>query len=144
MKSQKGITLISLTIYIIALAIVMGVIAVISNFFYSNVNINNVKIDPMTQYVKFNSFFSDTVNHQNVKVLECKTDENGDSYIVFSNNVQYTFLKENKGIYCDKIKICKDVDECTFLYRISGGKNVVTVNLKIGSFENSIDYIIGY
>jgi len=57
MKSQKGITLISLTIYIIALAIVMAVVAVVSNFFYSSINASKAKIDPMTEYVKFNSFF---------------------------------------------------------------------------------------
>ena len=33
MKSQKGITLISLTIYIIVMAAVVGVVAIISTFF---------------------------------------------------------------------------------------------------------------
>ena len=38
MKSDKGITLISITIYVIVMAIVVGVVAIISTFFYSNMN----------------------------------------------------------------------------------------------------------
>ena len=38
MKSQKGITLISLTIYVIVMAAVIGVVGIISTFFYSNMN----------------------------------------------------------------------------------------------------------
>ena len=63
MKSQKGITLISLTVYVIVMAIVVGVVAIISTFFYSNINDTNVDINPITEYTKFNSFFSDEVNH---------------------------------------------------------------------------------
>ena len=33
MKSQKGITLISITIYVIVMAIVVGIVAILSTFF---------------------------------------------------------------------------------------------------------------
>ena len=36
MKSQKGVTLISLTIYVIVMAIVVGILSVITTFFYHN------------------------------------------------------------------------------------------------------------
>lgn len=61
MKSQKGITLISLTIYVIVMALVIGVIAILSTFFYSNMKDINQTVDPITEYTKFNSFFSDEV-----------------------------------------------------------------------------------
>lgn len=75
MKSQKGITLISLTIYVIALAIVVGVVAIISTFFYKNVNSVDDNVNPVTEYTKFNSFFTDEVNRNGIKVLECGTTE---------------------------------------------------------------------
>ena len=63
MKQEKGVTLISLTIYVIVMAIVIGVLAIITNFFYKNVKDVNVDIDPITQYTTFNSYFSEEVNH---------------------------------------------------------------------------------
>ena len=40
------------------MAIVIGVLAIITNFFYKNVKDVNVDIDPITQYTTFNSYFS--------------------------------------------------------------------------------------
>lgn len=138
MKLQKGITLISLTVYIIVMVIVVAIISVISTYFYTNVNSISNTINPMTEYTKFNSFFSDEVNHSNIKVLEWKED-----YIVFDNGVQYTFVGENKGIYRDKVKIANDVESCTFEYKIKNGKNVVVVSLQIGTAkEKSIEYAL--
>lgn len=130
MKSQKGVTLISLTVYIIVMVIVVASIAVISTYFYTNRNTISNKINPMTEYTQFSSFFSEEVNHRNIKVLECKG-----NYIVFDNGVQYTFVEENKGIYRNKVKITSDVESCQFQYEIKNGKNVVTVKLRIGTAE---------
>lgn len=138
MKSQKGVTLISLTVYIIVMVIVVAIVSVISTYFYKNIDAVSNKINPMTEYTKFNSFFSDEVNHKNIKVLECKG-----NYMVFDNGIQYTFIAENRGIYRNKVKIAEDVENCTFEYRIKNGKNVVAVNLKIGTADTkSVEYTL--
>ena len=126
MKSQKGISLLSLTIYVIALTIVVAMVSVISTYFYKNMNSSTETINPLTEYTKFNSFFSDEVNHTNIKVLECK-----ENYIVFDNNVQYTFIPENNAIYRNKVKICREVESCNFEYKIKNGKSVVIVTIKM-------------
>ena len=128
MKSEKGITLISLTIYIITMAIVLATVAVISTYFYTNINEASNAINPLTEYTNFNRFFSEEVNHSNIKVLECESD-----YIVFDNGVQYSFLLNNKGIYRNQVKIAKEVTSCTFLHEIKNGKNVVVVTIQIGT-----------
>ena len=141
MKSQKGITLTSLVVYVIGLALVVGIMAVITTNFYKNVNNNISSIDPINEYTKFNSYFTNEVNQYNIKVLECKqTDEQ--NYIVFDNGVQYTFVKQNKGIYQNKIKICKDVEECTFSTGIKNGNDIVTINMKIGDKEYQNEYTL--
>ncbi len=128
MKSERGITLISVTVYIIAITILIGVITVISRYFYTNTKSVSQSIDPVTQFTKFNTFFSDEVNHENIKVLECNTDEgSGNSYIVFDNGVQYTFIKNNMSVYRNKVKICDVVENCTFSQTIKNGKSVVNV-----------------
>lgn len=141
MKSQKGITLISLTIYVIAMAIVVGTIAIISTFFYSNLT-DIQDINTIAEYTKFNEFFSDEVNHLNIKILECGTTDNGQNYIVFDNGVQYTFIPENQGIYRNQVKIAKGVNNCTFTRNIKNGKDVVEVVFQAGNRTRETTYTL--
>ena len=120
MKSQKGITLTSLTVYIIVMTIVISVVAFISTYFYKNVDSLSNDINPLTEYTKFNSFFSDEVNHNNIKILECK-----ENYVAFDNGVQYTFVLENKAIYRNQIKIAEDIEMCKFEYTMKNAKDVI-------------------
>ncbi len=142
MKSDKGITLISITIYVIVMAIVVGVVAIISTFFYSNMNDTAQDLDPITEYTKFNSFFSDEVNHSNIKILECGTTENGQNYIAFDNGVQYTFIPENQGIYRNQVKIANGVTNCTFTRNIKNGKDVVEVLFQAGDRTRETTYTL--
>lgn len=135
MKNQKGITMISLIIYIIALLIVIGVVATISRYFYKNVENSAEQVDPMSEYIKFNSFFSEEINSQGIQVLEAQ-----ENYIVFNNGVQYTYIPENKGIYRNKVKICRLVDDCNFIYSENGDTNTVQVIFKVKDFSNSVVY----
>ena len=75
MKSQRGVTLVSLTVYVIVMAIVVGILATITTFFYKNVNDTNAEIDPLTEYTTFNSYFSDEINHPNIKISKCGNTE---------------------------------------------------------------------
>lgn len=146
MKSEKGITLISLIVYLIAMVMVVAVVAIISGYFYKNTKGLNESIDPIGEYTKFNTFFSEEVNHENIKVLDCQTNSTNpatkESYIVFDNGVQYTFIKENKGIYRNKVKICREVENCDFTYEIINGKAVVSVNFTAGNKTRSTTYTL--
>lgn len=147
MKSEKGITLISLTVYIIVMALVVAMIAIISTFFYKNVKNVNQTVNPITEYTKFNSFFTKEINNNNIRILE-----SGNNYIVFdngvqytfieANRVQYTFIEANKGIYRNKVKICRGIDNCTFENIIENGKNVIKVNFKAGNQEKETKYTL--
>lgn len=138
MRTQKGVTLVSLTIYVIVMTIVVAIVATISTYFYTNMNSNYDTINPLAEYTKFNSFFSEQVNHENIKILECE-----ESYIVFDNEVQYLYIPENKGIYRNQVKICNDVENCKFEYKIKNGKNIVVVTIKIGSQEEkNVEYTL--
>lgn len=139
MKSQKGITLISLTIYIIVMAIVVGVVATISTYFYKNQTAASNQVEPLTEYTKFNSFFTDEANHEGIKVIECKQ-----NYIVFDDGVQYTFVPENHGIYRNQAKISKKIEDCKFEYFIENGKHKVTVTIiaEEGKFNRQQTYTL--
>lgn len=142
MKKEKGVTLISLTIYVITMAVVVAILATVSTFFYKNVRDVNIDIDPITQFTTFNSYFSDEINHPNLKVIKCGITESNQSYIVFSNNVQYTYVPENEGIYRNTVKICKNIQNCEFSENIVNGKSVITVNFESGDKNRTINYTI--
>ena len=136
MKSEKGISLISLTIYVIVMAIVIGVFAILTTYFYKNTK-NVTDISLLTEYTTFNSYFSDEVNHEGLKIVECK-----ENYIVFNNGVQYSFIAENKGIYRNQVKICNGIDSCTFSEAIENGKPVVKVSFKSGNQDRNNTYTL--
>ena len=62
MKTEKGVTLISVLVYVIAMVIVIAVISALTGYFYSNVDINTESQDISKQYTKFNSFFTEDIN----------------------------------------------------------------------------------
>ena len=68
MQSEKGITLISITIYVIVMLIVVSVITILTQYFYKNVDVNSVNEDFNQQYTKFNSYFSEEINKKGNKV----------------------------------------------------------------------------
>lgn len=126
MKAQKGVTLISLTIYIVVMTIVISVISMISTYFFKNTRTALKDIEPITEQTRFNSFFTEEVNHNNIKILACDQ-----HYVVFSNDVQYTFVPENKGIYRNQVKICRGVENCEFERIIKNGRDIIEVTIKI-------------
>lgn len=138
MKSEKGITLISVTIYVIVMAIVVGILSTLTTFFYRNIN-DIRSINPLTEYTKFNNYFTEEINQETIKVLKCGTIEEGNiNYIVFNNGVQYTFIPENKGIYRNKVKICNNIINCSFEKgKNSEEKTTITVSIKAENDETN-------
>ncbi len=152
MKSQKGITLTSLTVYIIVMTIVIGTVSSISSYFYTDIKKSTNTLEPLVQYTKLNSFFTEEINKSNIKVLECKTNyiDNDqtkgikNSYIVFDNGVQYTFLAENKGIYRNQVKIAYQIESCSFTQSMENSKTKITINVQAekNNFNKTQSYTI--
>lgn len=141
MKNNRGITLTSLIIYVIGMVIVVSLIATLTTFFYKNVNVDNISKDT-TQYTKFSNLFLDEINKKDNDIVECKTtEEDGQkiSYIIFSDGNQYTYKAENKSIYKNKIKICKDVEECEFSYIYIDSTYQIKINFKTSSVNMTGD-----
>lgn len=145
MKSNKGITLTSLIIYVIGMTIMIATIATITSFFYKNIDIGDINSDT-TQYTKFSSMFTEEINRRNNSVIDCKaiTDENKISYIIFSSGNQYTFNEDSKSIYKNNVKICDNVEKCEFSYTFSDSKYKITVNFKTKNIDMTEDKAIIY
>lgn len=121
--------------------IVIAVITSLTGYFYSEVNIDTEAQDANKQYTKFNSFFSEQVNKSGNIIIEANT-ESENPYIIFADKNQYTFIKENKSIYLNNIKIATNIEKCVFNNSIKNGKNVITVNIQSGNFNKTTEYTI--
>lgn len=121
--------------------IVIAVITSLTGYFYSEVNIDTEVQDANKQYTKFNSFFSEQVNKPGNIIIEANT-ESENPYIIFADKNQYTFIKENKSIYFNNIKIATNIEKCVFNNSIKNGKNVITVNIQSGNFNKTTEYTI--
>lgn len=151
MKKEKGITLISLTIYIIVFTLTLAVLASLTNFIYSNlhkVDSGNVSAE---EFNKFNSYFV-----PDVKASEDVTIKNEDDRITIqlSNGGTYTYVKAENVIYKDSTKIAKKIVKFEVEKQIinsgSLNKKVVNINIATGkdtnniAFEKNIKYVLRY
>ncbi len=127
-KSEKGVGLTSLIIYIIILLVVVSVISLFTGFFYSNIDETEKNIDVTQEFTRFTSFLIEDINKTKMAVLECSKTGNED-YIVFSDGTQYTFI--NNSIYRGKVKICQDVYNIHFESTKNNGKDVVKVHYQL-------------
>lgn len=143
MKSNKGVTLTSLIIYVIGMTIMVSIIATLTSFFYKNIDIGDINSNT-TQYTKFTSILSEEVNKKNNSVIDCQSLTGGVSYIVFSSGNQYTFNQESKSVYRNNVKICDNIDTCDFSYTYIDSKYKIKVSFKTANIDmtesNSIVY----
>ena len=140
MKKENGITLLSLSIYVIGLFIIIAIITVITNFFYQNVVKMEDSSGSVAEYSKFNLAFLDEVKTYGNSVTDI-----GSNYVVFSSGNQYTFL--DGKIYKNKIAIVNTVKTCSFKLTTDGYKQVVSVYMELGEkndFSRTTDYVLSY
>lgn len=143
-KSENGITLVALTIYITIFTMVIGIITTVSTFFYSR--IGEVVVNPkyLSEFNKFVMFFSlDIKNYNEATVVE--------NTIKFSDDLVYRY--QDNCIYRNDTLIAKNILSCEFnlkTYTVDTvTKNIISVNFKIGKnnknfIEKSIDFTMKY
>lgn len=140
MRSQRGVTLISLIIYVIIMTFVIAMISRISSSFYSNMKEFDGESESAVAYSKFNMYFLNDIKREGVNVEEVF-----DSYIILSYTkdeeiVKIEYSVQNKSLYRNKVKICDDVENVKITSNEE--KNTVTINLKIKEYEKNTTYAI--
>ena len=62
MKSNKGMTIISLIIYILVLSVVIGTASIFIKYFYNNVNETVISKKNPSNYLRFVEYITDDIN----------------------------------------------------------------------------------
>ena len=141
MKSEKGITLVSLIIYVIAMLITVTIMTIVTSYFYQNVDVSAEKYTYFSEFTKFESYFSEETTKQGNRIVEINpenTQENPNAqknseqvYLILSSGNQYTYIKQNKAIYQNNVKITSGVEDCSITQNIENGKQTITITMKI-------------
>lgn len=144
MKSQKGITLISLVIYISIFMIVIAVMTTITNYFYKNVTEIKEPLKYVTEINKFSMFFVNDVKNN------ASTTSVTENSVTFEDGTRYVY---NTGkIYRNDVEIAKNIKQLKFsssIYTVGKvNKNIINVQMILGSGSNQvtrdIDFVLRY
>lgn len=137
MKSEKGVTLMSLTIYILLMIIVIAILATVRSNFESNLKEVTQQGDQISEISKFNIYFLQEVKKQGNDISSHSENE-----ILFKTGNKYTF-RDNAIYLNDNINIAESIGECVFSYNLVNGKKIVTVKIKLLSGEGqTIEYVL--
>lgn len=129
MKSKKGVTLMSLAIYIVLILIVVAILATVRTNFQSSVKQINEQGSQSSEISKFNMYFLQEVKKQGNNINSISSTE-----ISFTSGNVYSY--NNKKIYLQNeendtsIEIAKDINNCNFEQKMENGKNIVTVTIQ--------------
>lgn len=138
MKNNRGITLTSLVVYIAVVIVVAATVIRITTYFGNNIeDASNVNFE--TEFQKINLYL----------LTESKTIGNGieeieqGKKIIFTNGNVYEYNASNKTIYMNNIKICADVEKCTFSKETTNsGKIAIILEIKIAGVSKTQKYVI--
>ena len=143
MKSEKGVTLTALIIYIAIATVVISAMGLLSSYFYNNMKLIKTDSNYVVEYNKFNMFFVQDVKSNTT--ADVTTDS-----IIFEDGTKYKY--ENGKIYRNDKEVATYIKSAVFsqeTYKINlTTKNIIIVNLNIGEDEKSyvkqIEYVLKY
>lgn len=153
MKTERGVTLTILIIYIIIFSIVIGLLATLTSYIYGNLNyINDDSVD-ISEFNKFNAFFiEDVKSNSQVNIQTLTSNDNKNILqITFGDGDIYRYVQQEKSIYKNKQKIAKDIlafsaqEEKTS----DGIKTYIKTDIQIGAkdeanYTKQINYVLKY
>lgn len=153
MKNEKGITILSLIIYVGVLFIVVMLVGRITGFFYKNADTIENK-NSEADFNKLNLYMLEETKKENNRINSLgimqenggaysftkQEGENGFSAIQFYEEKDeegtYNVIgKAGNGIYYNKIKICSDVDNFVITSELENGKNKLMMTITFSSGE---------
>lgn len=147
MKSEKGITLTSLVIYIIIFSAVLALVGSLTNFI--NGNIKNLNADSISseEFNKFNTYFVKDIKESKKVVAEEATDK---TEITFDNGSKYTYVKSENAIYKEAVKIARNIIKFNATVKEENNKKLIDIEISTGTnvnkpnFEKNIKYVLKY
>ena len=142
MKSEKGITMMMLIIYVASFLIVAGVIAGITVFFYNNSSLIDKENFSAIEFNKLNMYLvkESELPDNRIETISLSDEETTLQYILFSNGDKFVWDKESNLLYFNQICLCEDVQGLKATAEYSTGKEVLSVKIDFTNKSYSCKY----
>ena len=138
-KNQKGITLVSLIVYLIGLVAIIGIVAVLTSFYSKNVATMNDTSEVNSEFNKF-----DAKMIQETKSAGNEIAEVSGTTIKFKNGNTYTY--GDNRIYQNAVTVSKYVKDFAVNFSQDGDKQILSVYVTFGKgkieIAKSVSYVV--
>ena len=157
MKSNKGIAMVSLVIYVASFLVITTLVGTISTYFYNNINLVNSTVGGNAEYTKLNLYLINLTKDStlyDIKVLDHDPlaadptlhDTDVHDSIVFrydDNGIKKDVLltRQGKYLYYDKVLLCSDVSNFNAQISDENGKHVLLIVVKLSGSSFSTRYV---
>lgn len=149
MKSEKGITLVALGIYIIIFITISGLMVTITNGFMSNVSELEEPVEAVVEFNKFSMLFISDVKQNRAYTIISENE------LQFEDETIYTYKQNEKALYRkvkgkEEVRIARYINEMDFTkIDDTEGKEIIGVNMVIGKDENNtigrnVEFVLKY
>ena len=141
-KTRKsGITLVALSIYIVAMVIIVALISLLTTFFYGNVlNMSDITKD-IVEFDQFNAYMVEETQKVGSQISNLN-EEN--KTVAFTSGNVYTM--EESGIYCNDVRVYQanlDLANSYFSIKQENGKDILVISvLTDTSYTRTEEYVI--
>ena len=144
--NEKGITLVSLIIYIITTIIILTILSMISTNFYKNIKKVEYGQEYALEFNKFNMFFIEDVKKNHTASIN-------NNIITFEDGTKYEWNRDEKVIYRNNEKINTKINNIIFnineekSVKNNTTKQIISVTMNTGKknvYEKTIDYVLKY
>ncbi|MDO5556431.1 MAG: hypothetical protein Q4G09_07570 [Clostridia bacterium] len=148
MFQSRGVTLMSLTIYVVLLLITVAILATITSNFQGNIRNANKKGIEIAEINKFNMYFLQEVKRQGNDIKQ--PFNNFSSQITFTSGNIYRYDSNSQTIYLENeadrnksIKIANNIEKCEFVQALENGKTIISVTITAINTESvSYEYVL--
>ena len=99
MKSNRGVTLTSLIIYIIGLVIVIALMANLSGYFFKNLSNVTMKQSVEEQYSNFLSYITKDANSNNLINVQSSLEGKDCIIFQFDDETEHQYIVQDENLY---------------------------------------------
>ncbi len=142
MKSNKGITLVSLVVYVIGITIIFSIVATLTISFNKNSRYIENQTNNSREFTRLNMYLVNDLTKENITA---KVEDNK----LKINNGEIIYTISGDGIYRNKVKLCSNVEEnsTSFTQETIYDKTKIKLEITIGKngleqLQKTMEYVI--
>jgi len=141
LKSEKGVTLLGLIIYVTTFICITGVVGIISNFFYSNTKILDQTTTDAAQFTKLQLYIANEFETKKSHVVSSTLDDGiGENYEIIEFSSGNRLILHQNHIFYNKIKICENVMDFKTKIETVNGKNIFKIYVVFGKMSYTTEF----